>query len=67
MPALADIMKKPAAAKGEEAEKEPASSPDVSSGYGDELASMLGVSDDDKSSFLSALSGYVRSCGSKAK
>lgn len=62
MPALADIMKKPAA-KGEEAEKEPVSSPDVSTGYGDELASMLGVSDDDKTAFLSALGGYVRSCG----
>ena len=65
MPARADTMKNPAG-KGEEAEKEPSSSPDVSSGYGDELASMLGVSDDDKASFLSALGGYVRSC-SKAK
>lgn len=32
--------------------------------YGDELASILGVSEDDKQAFLDALSGYVRSCGS---
>lgn len=38
---------------------------DESGGYGDELASILGVSEDDKSDFLSSFAGYVRECAGK--
>ena len=69
MMALADLLKakKPSAMPDDDSEEESPPSSKAGSGYGDELASMLGVSDDDKSDFLAALGGYVRQCKAKSE
>lgn len=68
--ALADLLakaKKSSAMPDDEGEEESPPSSKAESGFGDELASMLGVSDDDKSDFLAALGGYVRQCKAKGE
>lgn len=56
---------KPAAEEAGEPSDTSESSEDPGQEYGDELASMLGVSPDDKADFLAALHGYVMACAGK--
>lgn len=58
-------MKKPADDESAEPAGQDESGESTEQEYGDELASMLGVSEDDRADFLTALSGYVRACAGK--
>lgn len=60
--AAKSVPGKPVAEEAAEPKGMDESAEDPGQEYGDELASMLGVSDDDKADFLTALRGYVMAC-----